>query len=140
MGNIRKDEGEKIWGRVIDHEKPEGIVQEVMPTLEDVYLYTFEERCVRAEGGCVRILISELRKTLTLRFFLITQEMLAYQEVYESGAYLRYTDNLYSERYLVKALLYIQPSYDISDGVLKAQNSTVTDDPVPLHGNGGDGA
>ena len=108
----------------------------------------------------------------------ITQEMLAYQEIYESGEYLRYTDNLYAERYLVKALLsdvqrvedhtatleavireaklktsvaifakpgtfshrsqlatiekfesllYIQPTFDISDGVLKAQNSTVTD-------------
>ena len=108
----------------------------------------------------------------------ITPEMLAYQEIYESGEYLRYTDNLYAERYLVKALLsdvqrvedhtatleavireaklktsvaifakpgtfshrsqlatiekfesllYIQPTFDISDGVLKAQNSTVTD-------------
>ena len=108
----------------------------------------------------------------------ITQEMLAYQEIYESGEYLRYTDNLYAERYLVKALLsdvqrvedhtatleavireaklktsvaifakpgtfshrsqlatiekfesllYIQPTFDISDGVLKAQSSTVTD-------------
>ena len=108
----------------------------------------------------------------------ITEEMLQYQEIYESGEYLRYTDNLYSERSLVRALLqdvqriaehtatleaviqeakmktsvaifakpgtfsyrsqlatiekfesllYIQPTYDISDGVLKAQNSAVTD-------------
>ena len=108
----------------------------------------------------------------------ITEEMKKYQAVYESGEYLRYTDNLYSERSLVRALLsdvqriadhtttleavikeakmktsvaifakpgtfshrsqlatiekfesllYIQPQYDISDGVLKAQQSTVTD-------------
>ena len=35
----------------------------------------------------------------------ITEEMLRYQEIYESGEYLRYTDNLYSERSLVRALL-----------------------------------
>ena len=35
----------------------------------------------------------------------ITAEMLEFQEVYESGAYLRYTDNLYSERSLVRDLL-----------------------------------
>ena len=108
----------------------------------------------------------------------ITAEMLEFQEVYESGAYLRYTDNLYSERSLVRdllndvqrvadhtatleavikeakmktsvaifakpgtfsyrsqlatiekfeSLLYIHPTYDISDGVLNAQNSAVTD-------------
>ena len=108
----------------------------------------------------------------------ITEEMLRYQEIYESGEYLRYTDNLYSERSLVRALLqdvqriedhtatleaviqeakmktsvaifakpgtfsyrsqlatiekfesllYIQPTFDISDGVLKAQQSAVTD-------------
>lgn len=108
----------------------------------------------------------------------ITAEMLEFQEVYESGEYLRYTDNLYSERSLVRdllsdvqrvadhtatleaviqeakmktsvaifakpgtfsyrsqlatiekfeSLLYIHPTYDISDGVLNAQNSAVTD-------------
>ena len=51
VGNIRKDEDEKIWVRVIDDEKPQGTVQEVMPTLEDVYLYTFEERYAREEGS-----------------------------------------------------------------------------------------
>ena len=51
VGNIRKDEEEKIWVRVIDDEKPAGVVQEVMPTLEDVYLYTFEERGTREEGS-----------------------------------------------------------------------------------------
>ena len=51
VGNIRKDEDEKIWVRVIDDKQPEGIVQEVMPTLEDVYLYTFEDVAVREEGA-----------------------------------------------------------------------------------------
>jgi ABC-2 type transport system ATP-binding protein len=51
VGNIRKDEDEKIWVRVIDDKQPEGIVQEVMPTLEDVYLYTFEDAAVREEGA-----------------------------------------------------------------------------------------
>lgn len=45
VGNIRKDEADKIWVRVIDDRKPDGAeVREVMPTLEDVYLYTFEAR------------------------------------------------------------------------------------------------
>ena len=108
----------------------------------------------------------------------ITEEMLACQEVYETGEYLRYTENLYSERSLfrevlqlvqqaedhkltlqaaiddaktktsfsifakpgtfayrsqiatierLEGLLYIQPKYDISDGVLNSQVSAVTD-------------
>ena len=45
VGNIRMDDEDKIWVRVIDDEKPDWeIVQEVLPALEDVYLYTFEER------------------------------------------------------------------------------------------------
>ena len=45
VGNIRKDENDKIWIRVIGDEIPEWPeMQEVMPTLEDVYLYTFEEK------------------------------------------------------------------------------------------------
>ena len=45
VGNIRMDDEEKIWVRVIDDVKPDWeIVQEVLPALEDVYLYTFEER------------------------------------------------------------------------------------------------
>ena len=45
VGNIRKDEQEKIWIRVIGDEIPEWPeMQEVMPTLEDVYLYTFEDK------------------------------------------------------------------------------------------------
>ena len=51
VGNIRKDEEDRIWVRVIDDKKPDGTVQEVMPTLEDVYLYTFEERFAREEGA-----------------------------------------------------------------------------------------
>ena len=51
VGNIRKDEDERIWVRVIDDKQPEGTVQEVMPTLEDVYLYTFEEEHTREEGA-----------------------------------------------------------------------------------------
>ena len=50
VGNIRKDETDRIWVRVIgDQKSNEALVQEVMPTLEDVYLYTFEERI--PEGG-----------------------------------------------------------------------------------------
>ena len=45
VGNIRKDEADKIWVRVIDDRKPDWAeVRQVMPTLEDVYLYTFEGR------------------------------------------------------------------------------------------------
>ena len=45
VGNIRMDDEDKIWVRVIDDVKPDWeIVQEVLPALEDVYLYTFEER------------------------------------------------------------------------------------------------
>ena len=51
VGNIRKDEEDRIWVRVIDDKKPDGTVQEVMPTLEDVYLYTFEDRFAREEGA-----------------------------------------------------------------------------------------
>ena len=51
VGNIRKDEDERIWVRVIDDKQPAGTVQEVMPTLEDVYLYTFEEEHTREEGA-----------------------------------------------------------------------------------------
>ena len=51
VGNIRKDEDEKIWVRVIDDKQPAGTVQEVMPTLEDVYLYTFEEEHTWEEGA-----------------------------------------------------------------------------------------
>lgn len=52
VGNIRKDEAERIWVRVIGDQKPrEKLVQEVMPSLEDVYLYTFEDRGL--EGGSV---------------------------------------------------------------------------------------
>lgn len=45
VGNIRKDEEEKIWVRVIGDRKPDWPeIQEAVPTLEDVYLYTFEEK------------------------------------------------------------------------------------------------
>ena len=45
VGNIRMDDEDKIWVRVIDDQKPDwDLVQEVQPSLEDVYLYTFEER------------------------------------------------------------------------------------------------
>ena len=51
VGNIRMDDEDKIWVRVIDDVKPDWeIVQEVLPALEDVYLYTFEER-TRKEGS-----------------------------------------------------------------------------------------
>lgn len=43
VGNIRKDEEDKIWMRVIEDRKPDWAeIHEVMPTLEDVYLHTFE--------------------------------------------------------------------------------------------------
>ena len=45
VGNIRMDDEDKVWVRVIDDSKPDwDSVQEVQPSLEDVYLYTFEER------------------------------------------------------------------------------------------------
>ena len=45
VGNIRKDSGDTIWMRVIDDCRPDWAgAQEAAPTLEDVYLYTFEER------------------------------------------------------------------------------------------------
>ena len=45
VGNIRMDDEDRIWVRVIGDEKPNwDVVQEVLPSLEDVYLYTFEER------------------------------------------------------------------------------------------------
>jgi len=51
VGNIRMDENEKIWVRVIDDVRPDWEeVQEVMPTLEDVYLYTFEDRLPKEES------------------------------------------------------------------------------------------
>lgn len=108
----------------------------------------------------------------------ITEEMVKYQEVYKNGSYLRYSEDLYTERELFQSvygemlrvanhketlqsaieaaqknisfpifakpgtfayrnqlaaidrledLLYIQPKYDLSDGVLNAQRSAVTD-------------
>lgn len=43
VGNIRKDEEDKIWMRIIEDRKPDwSEIHEVMPTLEDVYLHTFE--------------------------------------------------------------------------------------------------
>lgn len=45
VGNIRRDETERIWVRVICDHVPEGSsCSAVMPTLEDVYLAAFEER------------------------------------------------------------------------------------------------
>ncbi len=45
VGNIRRDEENRIWVRVICDSKPEQYLSSpVMPVLEDVYLYTFEER------------------------------------------------------------------------------------------------
>lgn len=45
VGNIRKDEADKIWVRVIGDRKPDWAeIRQAMPTLEDVYLYTFEAR------------------------------------------------------------------------------------------------
>lgn len=52
VGNIRKDEAEKIWVRVISDTKPDWPESlEVLPSLEDVYLYTFEEQVPREEGS-----------------------------------------------------------------------------------------
>lgn len=52
VGNIRKDEEERIWVRVIDDVVPQWPqIRQVTPTLEDVYLYTFEDRIVREEGS-----------------------------------------------------------------------------------------
>ena len=45
VGNIRMDDEDKVWVRIINDSKPNwDLMQEVQPTLEDVYLYTFEER------------------------------------------------------------------------------------------------
>ena len=50
VGNIRKDEEDRIWVRIITDCMPNReTVREVMPTLEDVYLYTFEA-CAPKEG------------------------------------------------------------------------------------------
>lgn len=44
VGNIRRDEMDRIWVRVIcDHMPEASICSAVMPTLEDVYLAAFEE-------------------------------------------------------------------------------------------------
>lgn len=51
VGNIRLDESGKIWVRIIDDHKPQWTESvDVMPTLEDVYLYTFEERIEMEES------------------------------------------------------------------------------------------
>ena len=45
VGNIRRDEENRIWVRVVSDAVPEQYpCNPVMPSLEDVYLYTFEER------------------------------------------------------------------------------------------------
>lgn len=45
VGNIRMDDEDKVWVRIINDSKPNwDLMQEVQPSLEDVYLYTFEER------------------------------------------------------------------------------------------------
>ena len=45
VGNIRKDAADTVWMRIIDDKKPNWAgVLDVGPTLEDVYLYTFEDR------------------------------------------------------------------------------------------------
>lgn len=50
VGNIRIDDEDRIWVRVIGDKKPDWEdVREVLPSLEDVYLYTFEEKT--AEEG-----------------------------------------------------------------------------------------
>lgn len=52
VGNIRKDEKDMIWVRIIDDQKPDyENVHELMPSLEDVYLYVFEDRDPRGEGS-----------------------------------------------------------------------------------------
>lgn len=51
VGNIRRDEENRIWVRVICDAEPEQYPHNpVMPVLEDVYLYTFEE-CGAKEGS-----------------------------------------------------------------------------------------
>lgn len=43
VGNIRKDENDKVWLRVVADGRPDAPqVREAAPALEDVYLYTFE--------------------------------------------------------------------------------------------------
>lgn len=50
VGNIRRDENGKIWVRIIDDRNPQwSEVHTVVPILEDVYLYTFEDRPLREE-------------------------------------------------------------------------------------------
>lgn len=51
VSNIRKDEWEQIWVRVVTDQLPSGSqAQEVSPTLEDVYLYTFESCTLEEEA------------------------------------------------------------------------------------------
>lgn len=51
VGNIRRDDENRIWVRVICDAEPERYPHNpVMPVLEDVYLYTFEE-CRAKEGS-----------------------------------------------------------------------------------------
>lgn len=51
VSNIRKDEWDQIWVRVVtDQLPPESHAQEVSPTLEDVYLYTFESSALEEEA------------------------------------------------------------------------------------------
>ena len=51
VSNIRKDEWDQIWVRVVtDQLPPESNAQEVSPTLEDVYLYTFESCTLEEEA------------------------------------------------------------------------------------------
>ena len=51
VGNIRRDESDQIWVRVICENIPEQYLSKpVIPSLEDVYLYTFEERIAK-EGS-----------------------------------------------------------------------------------------
>lgn len=45
VGNVKKDENNQIWLRIISDTKPEmDKVVKVAPTLEDVYLYWFEQK------------------------------------------------------------------------------------------------
>ena len=51
VGNLRVDDEDNIWVRVIVDKRPDWEnVQEVLPSLEDVYLFTFEEGVSR-EGS-----------------------------------------------------------------------------------------
>ena len=51
VSNIRKDEWDQIWVRVVtDQLPPESHAQEFSPTLEDVYLYTFESCALEEEA------------------------------------------------------------------------------------------